>query len=117
MADNFHRVDVVIDGAEKRIQMSKADLKLGLQSMWLDDMNEGWKLLEGRLPDLMTKAMKAYEIEKEEAERKLKEKLGVGNGNPLRAFIGRNWGWVASMVILVVILKPELAGHALNFLF
>ena len=117
MADDFHRVDVVIDGTEKRIQMSKADLRLGLQSMWLDDMDKGWTLLESRMPDLMTRAMKAYEVEKEETERKLKERLGVSGQNPLKAFIGRNWAWVATIVALVVILKPELAGHAISFLF
>ena len=57
------------------------------------------------------------EIEKEEAERKLKEKLGVAGGNPLRAFIARNWGWVAGMALLVIVLRPEMAGAALNFLF
>jgi len=97
--------------------VSTTDLKIGLQSMWLSDMDKGWTLLESRLPDLMTKAMKAYEVEKEEAERKLKEKLGVTTASPLKAFIGRNWGWVAAIVILVIVLRPELAGHAISFLF
>lgn len=106
-----------IDGEEKPVMVSTTDLKVGLQSMWLSDMDKGWMLLEGRMPEIMTKAMKAYEIEKEEAERKLKEKLGVTGSNPLKAFIARNWGWVAAMVILVIVLKPELAGHAIAFLF
>ena len=117
MADDYHRVFVRIDGEEKPVMMSTTDLKIGLQSMWLNDMDKGWMLLEGRMPDLMTKAMKAYEVEKEESERKLKEKLGVTGGNPLRAFIARNWGWVAGMALLVIVLRPELAGAALNFLF
>ncbi len=97
--------------------VSTTDLKIGLQSMWLSDMDKGWTLLESRLPDVMTRAMKAYEAEKEEAERKLKEKLGVTTANPLKAFIGRNWGWVAAIVTLVIVLRPELAGHAISFLF
>ncbi len=47
----------------------------------------------------------------------LKERLGVTTANPLKAFIGRNWGWVAAIVILVIVLRPELAGHAISFLF
>lgn len=117
MADDYHRVFMRIDGEEKPVMVSTTDLKIGLQSMWLNDMDKGWSLLESRMPDLMTRAMKAYEIEKEESERKLKEKLGVTGGSPLKAFIARNWGWVASIVVLVVVLKPELAGHAISFLF
>ena len=117
MQDDYHRVFMRIDGEEKPVMVSTTDLKMGLQSMWLSDMDKGWMLLEGRMPDLMTKAMKAYEIEKEEAERKLKEKLGVTASNPLRAFIARNWGWVAGMALLVIVLRPELAGHAISFLF
>ncbi len=59
MADDYHRVFVRIDGEEKPVMMSTTDLKIGLQSMWLSDMDKGWMLLEGRMPDLMTKAMKA----------------------------------------------------------
>jgi hypothetical protein len=35
----------------------------------------------------------------------------------MKAFIVRNWGWVAAIVILVIVLRPELAGHAISFLF
>lgn len=117
MADDYHRVFMRIDGEEKPVMVSTTDLKVGLQSMWLNDMDKGWTLLESRLPDLMTKAMKTYEADKEEAERKLKEKLGVTASNPLKAFIARNWGWVAAIVVLVIFLRPELAGHAISFLF
>jgi hypothetical protein len=61
--------------------------------------------------------MKAYEVEKEEAERKLKERLGVTTTNPLRAFIARNWGWAVTIVILVVLLRPDLGKHLVGFVF
>lgn len=117
MADDYHRVFIKIDGEEKAIHMSTADLKQSLQSMWLSDMDSGWKLLEGRMPDIVTKAMKAYEAEKEEAERKVLEKHGVNKVNPLRAFIARNWGWVAAMVTLILVLRPELGRHLVAFVF
>lgn len=77
MADDYHRVYARIDGEEKPIMVSTTDLKSGLQSMWLSDMDQGWKLLEGRMPDLMTKAMEAYDARKEAEEKKILEKHGV----------------------------------------
>jgi len=117
MADDYYRVFIKIDGEEKAVQMSATDLKLGLQSMWLSDMDKGWTLLESRLPGLMTQAMKAYEAEKEEAERKVLEKHGVNKVNPLRAFIARNWGWAVTIVVLVMLLRPDLGKHLIGFVF
>ncbi len=117
MADEYVRVFIKIDGEEKPVHMSMTDLKLGLQPTWLGDMDSGWKLLESRLPALMTAAMKAYEADKEEAERKVLEKHGVNKANPLRAFIARNWGWAVTIVILVMLLRPDLGKHLVGFVF
>jgi hypothetical protein len=121
MADDFHRVDVVIDGAEKRIQMSKADLRMGLQSMWLDDMSKGWELLESRLPALMAAAMEKHEEDKaralEKATAEYLERHPPVPANPLKDFIGRNYAWVAGIVVLIMILRPDLVKHVGMFLF
>lgn len=117
MADDYHRVFIKIDGEEKPVMMSTTDIKLGLQSMWLSDMDKGWSLLESRMPAIVLSSMKAYEAEKEETERKLKEKLGVTGGNPMKAFVARNWGWVAGIVTIVMVLRPDMAGAAVSFLF
>jgi hypothetical protein len=111
MAEDFHRVDVVIDGIEKRIQMSKPDLKHGLQSMWLDDMDTGWKLLESRMPGLMAAAMEKHEAEKARALQlataEYLDRHPPQPVNPIKAFIGRNWGWVTAIAVIVGLLRPE----------
>jgi hypothetical protein len=121
MIDDYHRVDVVIDGKESRIQMSKSDLKHGLQTMWLDDMSTGWTELERRLPALMAAAMERHEEDKARALAKataeyLERHPPVPN-NPLKDFIGRNYAWVAGIVVLIMILRPDLVKHVGMFLF
>lgn len=117
MADDYHRVFIRIDGEEKPIMMSRTDLKTGMQSMWLDDMNEGWKLLEGRMPELMMKAMDARDAKKEAERKKIMEELGVNKSSPLKMLILRNAAWVAVLVATVIILRPDLAKHLFPFLF
>lgn len=121
MLEDYHRVFIRIDGEEKPVMMSTTDLKIGLQSMWLSDMDKGWTLLESRLPALMAQAMEKHEADKARA-------LAIATAeyldrhppvpvNPLKDFIGRNYVWVACIVILVMVLRPDLVKHLGMFLF
>ena len=121
MADDYHRVFVRIDGEEKHIMINTTDLKHGLQSMWLDDMDRGWTLLESRLPALMAEAMEKHEADKARAlalaTAEYLERHPPTPANPLKEFIGRNYVWVAALVILVMVLRPDLIKHVGMFLF
>jgi hypothetical protein len=121
MADEYHRVFVRIEGEEKHIMIHTTDLKHGLQSMWLSDMDKGWTLLESRLPALMAEAMEKHEADKARAlalaTAEYLERHPPTPANPLKAFIGRNYGWVAGILALIMVLRPDLVKHLGVFLF
>jgi NADPH-dependent ferric siderophore reductase len=121
MADEYHRVFVRIEGEEKHIMIHTTDLKHGLQSMWLSDMDKGWTLLESRLPALMAEAMEKHEADKARAlalaTAEYLERHPPTPANPLKAFIGRNYAWVAGILALVMFLRPDLIRHLGVFLF
>jgi len=121
MADDFHRVFVKIDGEEKPILINTTDLKHGLQSTWIADMDKGWMLLESRLPALMAQAMEKHEQDKaralEIATAEYLDRHPPVPSNPLKDFILRNYAWVLGIVMLVMILRPDLVKHAGMFLF
>jgi hypothetical protein len=121
MADDFYRVFVKIDGEEKPILINTTDLKHGMQSMWLNDMDKGWTLLESRLPALMAAAMEKHEQDRarvmELAAAEYLDRHPPVPVNPLKAFIARNYAWVVCIVLLVIILRPDLMKHMATFLF
>jgi hypothetical protein len=121
MADEYHRVFVRIDGEEKHIMIHTTDLKHGMQSMWLDDMDRGWTLLESRLPALMATAMERHEADKARAlalaTAEYLERHPPVPANPLKDFIARNYVWVAAIITLVMVLRPDLVKHLGMFLF
>ena len=108
MSDDFQRVDVILDGEEARISMSRSDLSRALQPSWLKDIDEGWNLMKTQLPGIVKQAIEEHETEKEAALKKLREEAGIGK-NPIRDFIVRNWGWIVALLFLVGILRPDMA--------
>lgn len=77
MSDDYHRIDVEIDGEEKRIKISSADTIRMLQPHWLGDVEKGWQLisnnLDHRLPALIAQGIREHETEKEAARQKIIE--------------------------------------------
>lgn len=110
MSDDFQRVDVILDGEEARVSMSKSDLSRALQPSWLKDIDEGWNLMKTQLPGIVKQAIEEHEAEKEAALKKLREEAGIGK-NPIRDFVLGNWGWIVAFIILFGILRPDLAGE------
>lgn len=83
------------------------------------ESENAWRLLEAKLPALIIATLKQYEAEKEETERKILEKAGVGtktHEHPIKAFVTQNWGWLASMGLIVAVLRPDWIGHLIDLL-
>lgn len=119
MADgnDLARIWAKVEDREAPVFLSEADLLKVMQPHMTSTCEAAFALVRKEIPSIAKLAVKEFIAEQEEAERKLIEKLGVNRVNPLKAFIARNWGWVAAIVVLVIVLRPELAGHAISFLF
>lgn len=38
------------------------------------------------------------------------------HANPIRKFMADNWIWIGTVIVLVVLLRPDLAGHVLKLI-
>ena len=102
MSDDYHRVDIEIDGEEKRIKVSSSDTIRMLQPHWLSDVEKGWQLisddLERKLPGLISKGIREHETEKEAARLKIIEEYKAANPTPslkeeVRDMASGRYGW------------------------
>lgn len=55
----------------------------------------------------------ADEVDKLRAEH-AKAEPPKSHDSPFRAFLFRNWVWIGSIVVLVILLRPDLAGAAVR---
>lgn len=94
---------------------SKADFTEALKGEQRRDIEAAFVLQRGGLSALITETLVKHEADKEAAKRKILEEHGVGNENPIRAFITRNWGWLIVVLGLIGTLKPELFFSAMRF--
>ena len=86
MTDSMHRVDVEIDGEEKRIRVSGDDMTRMLQPQWLGDVEKGWSLisadLERRLPALISQGIRDHAAEEEARKQKYIDEYKAANPQP-----------------------------------
>lgn len=50
------------------------------------------------------------------ALRDVPEPAPVQSSSPVRAFMAQNWIWITAMIVMVALLRPDLAGSVLRLL-
>lgn len=107
MTDEFHRVDIEIDGEEKRIKISSADAIRMLQPHWLGDVEKGWQLissnLDHRLPALIAEGIQKHEDAKERERQKIIEEYKAANPeqkikDQVTDMASGRYGWAIGML-------------------
>lgn len=102
MADDYHRVDIEIDGTEKRIKVSESDMIRMLNPHWLGDVEKGWQLisdsLDSRLPALISKGIRDHAAEEEARKQKIIEEYKaqhpqIGIKDQVTDMASGRYGW------------------------
>lgn len=81
------------------------------------DMADQLQKLRTRIHDERDEKLGA-EIEKVRAELERPPSLPLPSqgGNPIRKFMSDNWVWIGVIIVMVVLLRPDLAGHVLRLI-
>jgi hypothetical protein len=106
VTDDFHRVDIEIDGEEKRIKVSSSDTIRMLQPHWLSDVEKGWQLisddLERKLPGLISRGIREHAEEEEARKQKIIEEYKAANPQPqlkdqVQDMASGRYGWAIAI--------------------
>lgn len=88
-----------------------------------DDQRHQFKLFGHEMADQLREWRERIHDERDEidqkrdAERERQAPAPASPQSPIRAWVMANWAWAAGIAMLVVILRPDLAGAAVKAIF